>query len=119
MPPLEERLIVWELKRLKISFFDELPTKISKSWEKYNQIQLSNYDSITDTNSLKKLLLIKNLDEGKQICIKKFLKTLKGNTSEMKSSIYTGFESIIHNWLDSLNSNLIIHMYENIRKKIH
>ena len=90
-------MIVWELKRPKISLFDKLPEEISKSWEKYNFIQDYKYAFKTKKDTFEEMLLSNKIDEGKKICIKNFMKVLRGDAFELKGSTYKGFVLNIEN----------------------
>ena len=107
------------MKGPKLSLLSQLPIDVIEACKKCNQIHDINYGSDTETDSLEKSLLVNKLEQGKNICIDNFLKTLKGDMLGLRGSTLKGFVSSAEKWLLSLKSNSIIHIYEDIRKKDH
>ena len=118
-PLLNEELFVWEVKRPLLPKLPLLPVKVTEAFQQINDNQASSAETEEinqDMSSSKDLENI--LDNGKNLCIDRLVNLLREHATTYKSTNCQDFAETAREWLYSLESTMVIYLYQDLCSKI-
>jgi len=123
VPPLDDRIIVWELKRPMLQGLPSLPSQVQAVFEKVDRRNppFSDPQDSGDTqwNGIDNCLQeAKVLEEGKAFCISKFVETLQEDVNQLGRNANGKFGPCVEEWLSGLEAVNVVRMYKDLSSQL-